>query len=497
MSKGVRGCFVLGLRHDDQTSPLYAQIYHFLRSEILEGRIASGQRLPSTRTLATELGVSRTTAEEAYGKLFEEGFITRGVGSGTFAAQLEIVERAAAETHIVRVPAPRMLGVRAKAMRKHACYPEPTVPKAFMAGTPDVSEFPLRIWRTLIARSLREASHDMLGTSDARGTVELRTAIASYVGALRGVNCNPERIVVCASAQQAVDLCARILVDPGDKVWVEDPGYPGARAAFEVNGAHIVGIPVDDEGLDVAEGIRRARDAKVAYVTPSHQFPMGVVLSLERRLALLDWASSHGAWIIEDDYDSEFRYERRSIAAIQGIDHEQRVLYLGTFSKVMFPSLRLAYIVAPEDLVEPLSIARGLSDGHPPLSTQFAMAQFMSEGHFAAHIRRMREIYRARRDALVQTFDEKLSGVLKLGNADAGLHTVALGHGHIDDQALSDRLALAGVWAHPLSRYFAEKPTITGLFLGYAGIQSEQITNAVHTIANVLGDQTRAVKPIE
>jgi GntR family transcriptional regulator/MocR family aminotransferase len=295
-----------------------------------------GTRLPSTRTLASDLAVSRHTTEEAFAQLLGEGFIERRVGDGTYVAT---IERAATPLRVNKKAASngsRPLSERATQMTRHACFPDPAKPGPFAAASPAVDLFPLKTWRELVSRCLRRHGNSALGTGDPAGYGPLREAIASYVGASRNVVCSPEQVIVVTSSQQALDLAARVLIDPGGRAWLEEPGYPGARAALLANGARIVPVPVDEAGLRVDEGEYLARQARVGYVTPSHQYPLRVTLSPERRLALLDWARRVGSWVVEDDYDSEFRYDGRPLAAIQGIDDGERVIYVGTFTKVMF-----------------------------------------------------------------------------------------------------------------------------------------------------------------
>ena len=333
---------------------------------------------------------------------------------------------------------------------------------------------------------MRGPAASTLGGADPAGYLPLREAITEYLALARGVVCTPDRVVILTSSQQAIDLAARLLLDPGDEVWLEEPGYPGARAALLSHGASIVPVAVDVDGLRVDVGQRVAPRARLAYVTPSHQYPLGVTLSLERRLALLDWACRSAAWVLEDDYDSEFRYDGRPVTAIQGVDTDQRVIYVGTFSKVLFPALRLAYVVLPQDLVDLFVTARGLTDGHCPLLTQMALTEFFAEGHFGIHIRRMRDIYRERRDALVAAVDRSLRDAVELGPTACGLHAVAHLRRHTDDRAISSRLTGLGIDAQPLSRYFHGRPTACGLFLGYAALAPKTITDGIRRMASVL-----------
>jgi GntR family transcriptional regulator/MocR family aminotransferase len=298
--------------------------------------------------------------------------------------------------------------------------------------------------------------------------------------------CQPEQVIVLTSSQQALDVAIRVLTDPGDAVWLEEPGYPGARAAFTLNGARIVPVPVDGDGLQVSEGVRAAPDARLAYVTPSHQYPLGVTMSLERRLELLDWARGAGAWIIEDDYDGEFRFDGRSPAAIQGIDQDARVVYTGTFSKVLFPSIRLAYAVVPADLVAPFTIARGLLDGHTAPLHQVALAEFFAEGHFGVHVRRLRGLYRERRDVLVDEVNRTLAGRMRLGPADGGMHVVGYLADAEDDVRAAARAAEEAVDVHPLARYYLGPPAARGLVLGYGALAPDVIRAGVQALARCL-----------
>lgn len=482
----ARGIFLPRLARDQQRTPLFLQIYATLRKAILEGQLPGGTRLPSTRTLARDLKISRTTGEEAFGKLLAEGFVERRIGAGTFVASI-IEIPASRPLHASRRTPSRRLAARTSQLARHACFPSAAMPRAFSGGTAAIETFPLDTWRTLMARSMRGGRHSTLGSSDPAGFMPLRQAVASYLTISRGVVCSAHRVVILVSSQQALDLIARLLIDPGDKVWIEEPGYPGARAALLANDALLVPVQVDEQGLRVDDGLRQAPRARMAYVTPSHQYPSGVTLSLERRLALLDWSRRYDSWIVEDDYDSEFRYDARPIAAIQGMDNDDRVIYIGTFSKVMFPALRLAYVVLPQDLLDTFVIARGVSDGHPPAQTQMALAEFFSQGHFGAHVRRMREQYRDSRDTLVRAVSRSLEKSLRLGPTDAGLHTVAYLRKDQDDRGVSARLARGGIDAQPLSRYYHSHSGAAGLFLGYGALSPRQIEDGVRRMAELLG----------
>ena len=467
-------------------APLHLQIYRRIRGAVLGGVLPLGSRLPSTRTLAADLGVSRNTAEEAFSQLEAEGYLVRRVGDGSYVALPDSPARPAPpRTGRGSAPGGRALSRRGQTIAAASACVEPTVPRPFAAGLPALDAFPFEVWSRLLTRRLRRSGRELLGYGDPAGYGPLREAIVSYLGTARGVTCSPRQVIVLTSSQQALDLAARLLVDPGDEVWMEEPGYLGARSALTAAGARIVPVPVDENGLDVARGEALAPGARLAYVTPSHQYPIGVTLSLERRLALLAWAERAGSWIVEDDYDSEFRYTGRPLAAIQGLDSGGRVLYVGTFTKALFPGLRLAYLVAPEDLVDAFVHARTLMDGHTPTLLQAVLADFLSEGHFGAHVRRMRALYHERRDALLEA-SEELGGRAVLGPVEAGFHaTLHLPEG-TDDRAVARCAAAQGIEVQPLSSFHVGNVVKPGLVLGFAGLSPEAIRKGMKTLVKVL-----------
>lgn len=464
-----------GTREDG--APRYRVVYERFRDAILSGALKAGTALPSTRTIAAETSVSRKTAEEAYAQLESEGYVVRRAGSGSFVAEVTLPSRA----RPVRPSGRRTLSARGRASVAAMSCVEPAEVRAFAAGLPALEAFPFEIWQRLIARHARRLDAASLVYGDPAGALALREAIAAYLTGSRGVRCDASQVIVVSSSQQGIDLVARLFLDPGDAAWLEDPGYYGARAALTSAGARIVPVPVDGDGLDVARGEQLAPEARLAYVTPSNQYPLGSTMSLERRLALLEWARRTSAWIIEDDYDSEFRYDGRPVASIQGLDRAGRVFYIGTFTKTLYPSLRLGYVVAPPDLVERLVVARTQIDGHPSTFMQRVVADFMSEGHFGAHVRRMRALYHARRDVFVDAVDRQLG--LPIANADAGMRaTVFLRR---NDEEVSLRAAQAGLVAPALSRYFVGEGKRNGLVLGYAGLEPAAIRKAVAKLAAV------------
>jgi GntR family transcriptional regulator/MocR family aminotransferase len=317
---------------------------------------------------------------------------------------------------------------------------------------------------------------------DAMGYLPFREAIAEYLGAVRGVRCESSQILVTTGSQQALQISAQVLLDSKDRVCMEDPGYPGARQAFMTAGTHLIPVPVDDEGINVAELIRRGRHARAVYVTPSHQYPMGMTMSATRRMLLLNWAVRSGAWIIEDDYDSEYRFGSRPIASLQGLDTDGRVIYVGTFSKVLFPALRLGYVVVPKDLVPPFSAARDAVDIFSSTLYQAVLTDFIREGHFARHIRRMRMLYMGRRRALVNAIQIQMGDMTEVIGAEAGMHLVALLPRGTNDVAVSKKAAQRALSAMPLSVCYSNAPTRGGLILGYGGANAHQIHDGIRKL---------------
>jgi GntR family transcriptional regulator/MocR family aminotransferase len=353
---------------------------------------------------------------------------------------------------------------------------------------PAVDEFPLKVWRRLAGEFWRRPPRGSLGYGEPGGYRPLRMAIAEHLRAYRAVKCTWEQVIVVSGSQQALDLCARLLLDEGDGAWIEDPCYLGARAALSANGARLVPVPVDGEGLDVAAGEALAPDARLACVAPSHQYPTGATMGLRRRLALLGWASRAGAWVVEDDYDGEFRHSGRPLSSLQGLDGsaEGRVIYVGTFSKALSPALRIGYAVVPPALVDAFEGARALADRHPPVPEQAILAEFVAEGHFARHLRRMRGLYAERQRALVEAAEAELAGLLEVRPSGAGLHLVGRLPDGADDAGVSARLAACGIEAPPLSAHRLSASGTPGLVLGYAAFDEAAIRDGVGRLAGTL-----------
>jgi len=481
-------------------TPLFRQLYAHMKDAILAGLLPAGARLPPTRELCQLLGVSRQTVLAAYDQLMAEGYLSGTVGKGTFvhdalplgAARTGRPRRAAAPS-LLRPLSPRGQGL-SEAMA-HVRHHEGPL-RAFRISMPGLDLFPFDTWRRLEARHWRR-SGDQLGYGDPAGYWPLRELLCAYLVASRGVACTPEQVIITSGSQQALFLLAQLLLAPGDGVWVESPGYQGACAPLAAAGARICTVPVTTEGMDVAYGARRYPDARMVFATPSHQLPLGVTMSLARRLELLRWAAANKAWIIEDDYDSEYRYTGPPLASLQSLDRCGCVLYVGTLSKVLFPGLRLGYAVVPPALAEPLARAKAVVDRHSPAVPQMALADFMAQGHFARHIRRTREAYAERRAALLAAIASELDDELACGPSDAGLDLCVHFRRRLDEGNVVRDAFDAGIDLRPLSYYAnplaaKECAVAPGLFLGFSSILPAEIARGAAMLGKVLRGQGRA-----
>jgi GntR family transcriptional regulator/MocR family aminotransferase len=483
-----------------RSEPLQRQLYEQIRAGILSGSLRPDTQLPASRLLASEVGCSRNTVLEVVARLISEGYLVSVRGSGVY-----VVSDLPDETLSATAPATGTfrkrdaglgllpeLSKRGKAVAGARLARRGDRHAAFAPSMPDVSLFPIATWMQLNAQEWRDRGPKLLAETDPRGFEPLRHAIAEYVHASRNVACGPDQIFVTAGAQQGIDLAARLLLDPGDRAWVEDPGYPAIRALLRATGATVVPMPLDAEGLTLG-GPGHAPPRAIA-VSPSHQFPTGVTMTLQRRLALLDYAERVGAWIIEDDYDSEFRYEGRPLAALAGLSEvaSARVLYVGTFSKMLFPAIRLGYLVVPKHIAGRFTGARAVVDLQPSILPQPALARFIAEGHLATHVRRMRRIYRQRQEAMLDALAAHAGDLLTSGPDPAGMHLIArftqqLERRHNDVTAarvVSER----GINAQPLSMYYANPANINGFVLGYACADGPVLTLAVETMVAALRD---------
>jgi GntR family transcriptional regulator/MocR family aminotransferase len=483
-------------------APLYEQLYRELRDQILRGRLRQGARLASTRTLALHLAVSRFTVVTALERLVAEGYLTTRAGSGTFITGTlpeQVMRPAAAPRHAL----PRGHGITPTlSARGHRLSripitgPRPEEPRAFQPRRAPLDAFPIRTWSTIIRRLWRRGGYKYLEYGDPAGYWPLRQAIAAHISVTRAVQCEATQVIVTGGSQQAFDLLFRVLLDPGDRAWIEEPGYLDVRAALIAAGAELVPVPVDSGGLDVGEGIRIGGNARVAVVSPSHQYPAGVTLSATRRIELLNWARASGSWIVEDDYDSYFRYAGRPMSALQSVDRtaspHAHVIYVGTFSKTVFPSLRLGFCVVPSVLVDAVVNARAVADRNSPILDQAALAEFITEGHYDRHLRRVRLICQERYQAMRLHFARVFGADLVLSAASAGTHVLGRfgGTPRDGDRRLVRRVATMaaedGLVVFPLSRYCVTPPQRDALVLGFGGLSPRRIAAGAEKLAAIV-----------
>jgi len=478
------------LRGEDQPS-LQEQLYRAIRAGVLEGRLRPGERLPSSRALAEDLGLSRNTVTGACDRLVAEGYLAARPASGLFVAEDmpeslgRQVDHGAAASFSRR--GQRLIGAGGTVVS------DAQAGRIFAIGVPALDEFPLETWRRLTNRRLRRAERGLLAHCDPQGLPALRQALADYLREARGLRCGPEQILVVSGAQQALDLVGRVLLDPGDLVALEDPGYAGIRQAMLAVGARLAPLPVDAQGLDPALLPRLAAGAKLVAVTPSHQFPLGGTMPLPRRLALLAQAREQDFLILEDDYDCEFRYAGPPLPALQGLEQATgessgengRVIHVGTFSKVLFPGLRLGYLALPPALLDGFRRVKAIADGHNAALPQAVLADFIAEGHLAQHARRMRKLYRQRQQALLAALRQHCGTILDVQPAEAGLHLVAQFKDGRDDRAAVAACEAAGLAPAPLSRYCIDRK-MSGLLLSYAAWTPEALTEAARKLAAIL-----------
>lgn len=486
----------------DRRQGLTRQLYDALRQRVLDGRLVGGTRLPASRDLAAALAISRNSVVRAYDQLYAEGFIEGRVGDGTYVAQLPTAEKLstklstglspglspALSTNWLDLPVNSLPKLIHKAgldrlENNHLPPPPAGPPKAFRVGVPAFDLFPFEVWAKLNGAFWRKPNLEQLCYGDPAGDGRLRGLIAAYLRSSRGMQCSAEQIVITSGAQQAISLCAQLLVEPGDGVAVENPGYRAAGHAFALAGAHLHGVPVDADGIE-CEVLDTLTDCRVAYVTPSHQYPLGLVMSLARRLELLAWAERTGGWIIEDDYDGEYRYSGAPLSPLAALDRSGRVLYVGTFGKVAFPALRLGYLVLPPGLVDAFSRRRAVDMRHSEVSTQAVMAEFMAAGHFQRHIRRMRRAALSRRNTLLAGWPAALPGVGELPTVAAGLHLTVRVDSLAREQQLLAQARAVDVEVNGLSSYWLPHSAIepdqrAGLVLGFAAVPEAAIAQAL------------------
>jgi GntR family transcriptional regulator/MocR family aminotransferase len=487
--KRISASFLPPIALDFRTRiPMYRQLYEWFRKSILNGQMRPGQRVPSTRSLANELNISRIPVLNAYEQLLAEGYVETFVGAGTCVAASIPDDAPRPRTNKSREGpqgqerGPRRLSRRGDALARIPAQSWLDNLGAFRVSLPALDHFPFGVWSKLVAKHSRNPSKGIMAYGDAMGNPAFRAGIAEYLGAVRGVRCQASQILVTTGSQQALQLSAQVLLDPRDCVAMEEPGYPSARQAFVTAGAQILPVSVDDDGMNVSALIRGSRTVRAVYVTPSHQYPMGMTMGATRRMLLLNWAARTGAWIIEDDYDSEFRFGSRPIASLQGLDTDGRVIYVGTFSKVMFPALRLGYVVVPKDLVPAFSAARDAADVFSSTLYQVVLTDFIREGHFARHIRRMRMLYMERRRVLMKAIQMQMGDTLEVIGAEAGMHLVGLLRPGVDDVTVAKKAGERGISATPLSSCYTKSPVRGGLILGYGGVNSQQIYEGIRKL---------------
>ncbi|MDL1887995.1 PLP-dependent aminotransferase family protein [Nitrospirales bacterium NOB] len=471
--------------------PLYARVQRAIRQLILDGALDVGRPLPASRVLARSLGVSRDTVEAAYSQLHAEGFIERRVGSGSFVSERtqRLPRRGTAPRAGVHRETLR-LSQRGNAMFQGGGVRDFLAPRPFAPGVPETRSFPLQTWERLERQVLKEYGTQALLHSPPQGMEPLRRAIADYVNLERGARATPERVLVLTSSQQALTLCATVLLDAGDRIFIEDPVYQGARKAFDAAGLECVPVPMDADGMQVEylhDAVQTSKEStKAVFLTPSHQFPTGATLALDRRLAVIEWARQQQAWIIEDDYDSEFHYAGKPMACVQGLDPHERTIYIGTFTKSLFPGLRIGYMVLPSQLVAPMTVARTLLDGHSAPIPQLTLARFIEGGHFGAHVRTMRGVYAERRDVLARLVGKHLANFVEPKVPTGGMQMPCVLIHDIPEREAVDTARRAGIDLLGLTALHASSKHKAGFLMGFAAHAPRELEIAVKKLANVL-----------
>jgi GntR family transcriptional regulator/MocR family aminotransferase len=477
--------FELTLKSRPQHQTLTSWLYLELRRAILEGRLGPGTRLPASRDFAGQYGLSRGTVVTVLERLQSEGYVSSGVGVGTWVNQIAAPAQSRRMTSTPPAYIRRVISEYTRP-KPFVGLAFPTGVRPFRVGAPAITEFPSGVWGRIAAHRARNFGTWLKTEAGGRGYRPLRDAIAEYLRTSRGVRCSSEQIVMVSGIQQALDLLARLLLKPHDPVWMEDPGYFGASIAFGTAGARIVGVPVDEEGLSVTAGMKICPHAKGVYLTPAHQFPLGVTMSLERRMAVLSWASRAGAFVIEDDYDSEYRFEGQPVPALQSLDNHSSVIFVGSFSKTLFPSLRLGYVVLPPSLVDYFLAFRYRTDLQNSTFDQAVLCDFIVEGHLARHLRRMRNLYGGRLAALIEGGKQHLNGLLELSEVRAGLYTMGFLKNGMDSRRAEKLAAEKGIEVLAADRFTFRRPDPKGLLLGFAAFDEATIGRELVRLAKAL-----------
>ena len=481
----------------DSEVPLYKQLYELLRKAILESRLKPGQKLPGTRELAAELRISRNTVAIAFDQLRIEGYISGRTGSGTFVNEIpdktfsikkglnNKTSSSSSEKYQREIALHIDKKLLSPILLQRNIQSEEGIP--FQNGLPALDEFPIHKWNKIFSQTLNSFPSLNLGYGEAAGFKPLRESVTSYLNSYRAVNCTADQVIIVNGSQQGLDLIARVLLNPGDNIWLEDPAYFGIRASMLSAKTINHACPLDEEGLNIAYAIKHYPRPKLIYTTPSHQFPLGLTMSISRRLQLLNYAKKNNSWIIEDDYDSEFRYVGNPLPSLQGMDEDRRVLYLGTFSKVLFPGIRLGYLVLPDAETTKIFIAmKSIMDRQSPILEQAAVAAFIKDGYFTKHIRKMRMLYKSRQEYLINEIKNKLGDKLKVSNSAAGMHLIGWLPAGKNDKIIAEELFKHKIIASPVSDYVLKFKQNPGLILGYTAFNEEQIKKAVNIIQKVL-----------
>ncbi|MEW9209263.1 PLP-dependent aminotransferase family protein [Citrobacter sp. wls710] len=468
------------------------QVYHILRDHILEGRLPPGTKMPSTRALSEMMSISRNSVIAGYDRLLDEGYILTRKGSGTYVAH-HIPDRSISNCYPIMVPEKvvtpdEQLNSQNNPVRDLWSneYEGRGMNRLFAVGVGCTDLFPHALWGKLLQRVWRQSRHQLGAHTHPGGYFPLRKAVCRYIKTTRGVNCNEDQIIIVNGIQQALNITARALLSPGSDVWLDEPGYKGARGAFLSVGAMVRPVPVDSEGMNVCYGIEHFPDAKLAYVVPSDQYPLSGTLSLCRRFELLEWAKSNQAWIFEDDYNSEFRYADRSLQALQGLDHNHRVIYAGTFSKMMYPEFRLGFLVVPPGLQEQIMVTKYFTDLGTSYLEQAVMANFIEDGHYASHVRRVRKACYERRAALVNAIQEYLADKMIVQPSDSGVHIVCWLQNGLTGNEVEEKARVLGMGILSLGRYYQGDITRQGILIGFANHPAEAIVDGIRRLAQVI-----------